>query len=253
MEISKTLLFADTYNVRIKKHPNGNILEILSCNRPIWSDGETHNKDFQKKKKRVKNQNTDVSSSIRRAKHKIYDYIICNDDLDLFVTLTLNQDCINRYDYKEIIRKLNCWLDNRVRRKGLKYILVPELHKDGAIHFHGFFNKSACKLTDSNHKYKDNRVIYNLEDWTLGFTTAIDAVGSRAKIGNYICKYITKQIDSGRIGGRYYLSGGNLATPFCEYISEDFCEFLADVDTFEIDNTNLLFKKVDYTQHIDNT
>ncbi|MFQ7854076.1 MAG: hypothetical protein ACLRIS_01925 [Flavonifractor plautii] len=55
---------------------------------------------------------------------------------------------MNRYDVREVTRHLNHWLDNQVRRKGLAYVLVPERHKDGAIHFHGFFN-DALEARDS--------------------------------------------------------------------------------------------------------
>ena len=56
------------------------------------------------------------------------------------VTLTLDQTQVDRYDMAAITRKLNAWLSNQVQRRGLIYVLVPERHKDGAIHFHGFFN-----------------------------------------------------------------------------------------------------------------
>ncbi len=62
--------------------------------------------------------------------------------------LTLDPARVNRYDVREVTRHLNHWLDNQVRRKGLAYVLVPERHKDGAIHFHGFFN-DALEARDS--------------------------------------------------------------------------------------------------------
>ena len=250
MDDIKNLFFADKYNCRIKSLPDGTIIEILLCNRPIWSDGELYHSEEKKKSKKYKSADRDVSSSVRRAKHKIYDYVVSNPDLDLYITLTLNKEQVDRYDYNSVIKKLNVWLDNRVRRKGLKYVLVPELHKDGAIHFHGFFNSSACKLVDSGHKYNDGRTIYNLSDFTLGFTAGIHTVGSRARIGNYICKYITKQVTSGKIGGRYYLSGGELSSPILSYDYKDFTESFKDVVPFEIENTNLVFKRLDLSSDV---
>lgn len=55
---------------------------------------------------------------------------------------------VDRYDASAVTRKLNSWLDNQVRRKGLAYVLVAERHKDGAVHFHGFFN-DALPVVDS--------------------------------------------------------------------------------------------------------
>ena len=68
--------------------------------------------------------------------------------VDIDDTLTLDPARVNRYDVREVTRHLNHWLDNQVRRKGLAYVLVPERHKDGAIHFHGFFN-DALEARDS--------------------------------------------------------------------------------------------------------
>ena len=236
---------ADEYNCRIKIAPNGDILEELVCSQKIFHPGgEIH----QPKKSKLKPSNNEVipseenvSRSIRRAKTSIYDYVICNDDLDLFVTLTLDKDNVNRYDYKEIIKKLNNWLDNHKRRNNLKYVLVPEHHKDGAIHFHGFFNSSSLRLVDSGHKTVKGQVIYNLPQFRFGFTTGIKTVGTRSKIANYICKYITKQSDN-KIGGRYYLHSNNLLSPTFDYCIKDFAT--SGGYEFDIPCTKLSFKKI---------
>ena len=236
---------AEEYNCRIKIAPNGDILEELVCSQKIFHPcGEIH----QHKKSKLKTSNKEVipseeniSRSIRRAKNSIYDYVICNDDLDLFVTLTLDKENVNRYDYNEIIKKLNNWLDNHKRRNGLKYVLVPEYHKDGAIHFHGFFNSSSLRLEDSGHKTVSGQIIYNLPQFRLGFTTGIITVGSRSKIANYICKYITKQTDN-KVGGRYYLHSNNLLTPTFDYCIKDFATSCGY--EFDIPCTKLSFKKI---------
>ena len=65
-----------------------------------------------------------------------------------FVTLTLDPARVNRYDVREVTRHLNHWLDNQVRRKGPGLRPGAGRHKDGAIHFHGFFN-DALEARDS--------------------------------------------------------------------------------------------------------
>ena len=72
---------------------------------------------------------------MRRARVKVRDYCL-STDMKYFCTFTLDQEKIDRYDIKEITRKLNRWRSNQVERKGIAYVLVPELHQDGAIHFH---------------------------------------------------------------------------------------------------------------------
>lgn len=57
------------------------------------------------------------------------------NDFRWFVTLTLAPDKVDRYDAGEVVRKLSQWCNNQVKRRGLKYVLVPERHKDGALHF----------------------------------------------------------------------------------------------------------------------
>ena len=161
----------------------------------------------------------------RRAIGKVYDYFNSNPDLNMFVTLTLSPQEVDRGNYAEVYKRLSTWLENRVRRNGMKYLLIPEYHADGEnIHFHGTFNESALELKKSGVKRR-GKVVYNIADFPLGFTTAIRISGEDAtvKVARYMLKYITKSFDSGeKIGGRYYLHGGKLALPRFEYANEPF-------------------------------
>ena len=148
-----------------------------------------------------------------RAKKELFRTAACNPDLSIFVTFTQSPQLVNdRYDYKEAVRRLGMWLDNRVRRRGLKYIMVPELHQDGAIHWHGLVTEAGVRLVDSGHRDRKGGIIYNVADWHFGFTTATK-VRDHAACCRYVSKYIVKQMGSGTIGGRYWLHGGNLAKP----------------------------------------
>lgn len=149
--------------------------------------------------------------SRRRAISKCRDLGTCNPDLSLFVTLTLDQTRVDRYDYDQIIGSMNDWLSNRVKRKGLKYLIVPELHKDGAIHFHGLFNDVLAR-TNSGVRHH-GKVVYNLPEWSLGFTTAQRITGDDCarKVTEYVLKYMTKSPE--KIGGRFYLHGGVFDKP----------------------------------------
>lgn len=161
--------------------------------------------------------------AIRRAKNQCFDYFMSNHDLDTFVTLTFDPGIVNSSSYDDVYNGcLRPWLSNRVQRRGLKYILIPEYHRDGEkIHFHAVMNSSALKLTEA--RYPNGRLIkrhgkqvYNVEDWSYGFTTAerIEGDSCHVKVCKYIFKYMGKQINLGaRIGGRYYLHGGDLKRP----------------------------------------
>lgn len=177
----------------------------------------------------------------RRAAARVRDLALAND-FTWFVTLTLDQDKVNRYDDAQVIRKLNQWLSNQVRRCGLRYVIVPERHKDGALHFHGFVNDvpgmehSGTWITPEGGRPRRPRSeaqrkawaaagndggyhpVYNWLRWTYGFTTAIRLHGEYSHAVAYVCKYVRKQASSGKTAGRWYYSGGELREPAVELL-----------------------------------
>lgn len=175
-----------------------------------------------------------LARSKRRALTAVRDYALSNS-FQYFVTLTLDAAKIDRYDYDSIISAMRIWCDNQVRRKGLKYILVPEHHKDGALHFHGFFpegvsvadsgtiippeggkpRKPRSRAQRAQWLQGGGHIVYNLPDWGYGYSTAISLYGSYHAAVAYVCKYISKA--PGKIGGRWYFSGGKLAKPDIQF------------------------------------
>jgi len=126
-----------------------------------------------------------------------------------------------------VTKALGQWCDNMVRRHGLRYILVPEQHKDGAFHFHGFMGGRGLVARDSGHKIA-GRTAYNLPQWTLGFSTAQPLYGEYAAAVAYCCKYIGKQ-NGERPLGRWYYSGGALDEPQKEYIEVNYVELVENL------------------------
>ena len=216
--------YAPRHEARIKLYPMGGY-EIMACNRPIFAEYPAKNPKQKKKKSNdglavpavaAKDPKTKTASdsggmdrAMRRARAKVRDIALSNK-FRWFVTLTLDKAKIDRYDKTAVVRTLNRWLDNRVRRDGLAYVLVPERHKDGAIHFHGLFT-DCLAYDDSGHTDSAGHPIYNLRDWTLGFSAAIEIYGDYPRAVSYVCKYIGKQGD--KVAGRWYYSGGKLAAP----------------------------------------
>lgn len=198
----------------------------------------------------------------RRAKMRAMDFILCNHDLDTFATLTFDPEKIQRDSWEKTYGAARTWLSNRVQRSGLKYIMVPEFHKDGdSIHFHAVMNASALDLIEA--RYPDSgrlikrrgqgevKQLYNLADWTCGWSSLerISGKGSRDKVAKYIFKYMGKQLGQ-RIGGRYFLHGGRLAAPVYRY-GEEIEEFLGDggqeTDRFSVDVTdNVVYTEVSF-------
>lgn len=178
--------------------------------------GEAKTKPKTREKGKV-SEGDDMARSMRRARANLRRLALAND-FRWFVTLTLDPAKIDRDDGKAVAKALGRWADNMVRRKGLKYVLVPELHKKGGIHFHGFFN-DAVMVVDSGHRDSAGHPVFNLPEWSLGFTTAIELYGEYPSAVGYVTKYIGKQ--GVRPMGRWYYSGGALKTPEKTYADLD--------------------------------
>lgn len=172
------------------------------------------------------NREENVRRSTRRALVNVFDLCVCNN-FDLFSTLTFAPDKVDRESYDETYKAFKIWLSNRVQRKGLKYVAVPEYHKDGhAIHFHMLSNRDPVELVDSGHK-AHGQIVYNIPSWQQGFSTSQIITGENAvdACSKYIAKYLTKS-NGNKVGGRYYLSGGDLIRP--TYVYGDTIDELVD-------------------------
>ena len=156
--------------------------------------------------------------SAARAKQNIYD--ICrNENWDWFVTLTLNPEKVDRYNYNECSKKVSQWLKNcRKKCPDLKYIIVPEMHDDGAFHFHGLLaNIENLVITCSGHKAKKTGdIIYNLDSYRFGWSTMTKVKNNDAVI-KYMTKYITKELIGMVKGKKKYWVSRNVERPKYEY------------------------------------
>ena len=134
-------------------------------------------------------------SSMSRTVSSIYEISRANT-WDYFVTFTFNRNLIDSSDYDLLSSKVSIWLNNLKKRYApdLKYLIVPELHKDGIhYHFHAVIaNVGNIRFVDSGVK-KKGHIIYNLDNWKFGFTTASKVLDS-GRISSYITKYITKDL-----------------------------------------------------------
>lgn len=221
------------HNGIVYSYPCGNIDIICGSNpifrEPGWevafgSEEEMRTKPAPREAGK-KSEGCDMERSMRRARAKLRRLALANG-FDYFVTLTLDPAKIDRYDGAAVTKALGRWCDNMVRRHGLRYILVPEQHKDGAFHFHGFMAGAGLKAVDSGVKW-DGRPVYNLPQWSLGFSTAQVLYGEYSAAVGYCCKYIGKQ-DGERPLGRWYYSGGALKEPNKTYWDLEYRTVLSD-------------------------
>lgn len=238
-------------NAIVYTYPTGDVDIICAAERmfapPGWEAAEDFSRTGReaprpaKREKGVKSEGDDMLRSMRRARAQLRRLALANS-FDYFVTLTLDPERIDRYDPASVTKALNQWCNNMVKRHGLRYVLVPEQHKDGAFHFHGFMGGAGLIAADSGVQW-DGRPVYNLPQWSLGFTTAQRLYGTYSAAVGYCCKYIGKQ-QGQRPLGRWYYSGGALAKPEKDYMTLDYRslaeQFGGEAVELEIPGTKLL-------------
>lgn len=146
---------------------------------------------------------------------------------EYFITLTFDSEKVNRYDFSEVMKKSKRWFNNQQQRfaPDLKFLYVPEMHKDGAFHIHGLIadcgnmkitdsgrvsiGGKAFKRTESNCSYP---TIYNLSGWNFGWSTAT-YVSDTKRVSSYITKYITKELCEVSKNKRRFYRSRNLTEP----------------------------------------
>ncbi len=165
-------------------------------------------------KRKLKEDEDSIQRSVRRTKSVIRDYTL-NNDFQLFVTFTFNPKKVDRYSFSHCAAKMQSWL-SRVRLASqqaddpFKYIVVPEFHKDGAIHFHALISGYPKPIKPTNVIMNSKRV-YNLPSFRYGFTNA-QKIDDGKDIYGYLTKYVTKDMPLVSNRKRYW-SSRNLEKP----------------------------------------
>ena len=98
---------------------------------------------------------TKLENNLSRAKSKVRELVLCNE-FEYFVTLLLSPRKIKRTDLKLAITRINRIISdmNKMRADRVTYVLIPEKHKDGAWHFHGFIHgltKNDIRINQNNY------------------------------------------------------------------------------------------------------
>lgn len=220
------------HNTKIKVYPDG-ATKIIYCSIPIFrerglelsdkqddllsgfyytpdpEDEITDSREEHLQKARERDRTNEL---IRRHRDRVRDIVLLND-FTHFLTITIDPEKIDSFDVNAVKKKLHKWLNNQVERKGLMYVLIPELHKSGRIHCHALVNdvfKLVPSVRDdgSVRQTSDGKTIYNCPEWRYGFTTAIPLDHNKWRLANYVTKYITKGSD--KIFGKYFWSSKNI-------------------------------------------
>lgn len=225
------------YNIKVKKYSKGNRIKVFD--KPVGHTSkkatksttisqvgdklykiDTETGEAEEVKPRTQEQiEHSIKSSMNRTKSKIYDYGMSNEWTH-FGTLTLDPKKIDRYDYELCTKTVRKWFNNIKYKyyKDMIYLLVPELHKDGAIHFHCLVGgndiekvKKALDLEFSG-QIRKGIPVNNANRYKLGFSD-FEIVRDSQRASNYITKYITKDLVTHTKNKKRYFVSQNCNVP----------------------------------------
>lgn len=149
-----------------------------------------------------------LERSVRRSRAVIRDLVVCNE-FELFATFTFSPKLYDRYNFNNLKLVMLRWLNNqrRAHSPGLQYLVIPELHKNGAIHFHALLKNYNGRLNPTGKiSPKGKNVVFNLPSFRGGFTTCSKIDQNLDAVGEYVSKYITKDMISVFNKNRYFCS-----------------------------------------------
>lgn len=193
-----------------------------------------------KKRKVRKSDETPIisDSSVRRTRQTIEDLCVCNQ-FDWFCTFTFDPKRVDSFNINKCRILMNHWTRNAKQRHSpdLKYLIVPELHESGRIHFHALLRGFNGQIKDA-HLSQNGRDVYNIKNWRFGFSTAVK-IDNIVAVSRYIRKYITKDmiIFSGK---KRFFCSQNLVRPtkssnknvdWLDGVPSDKVQFYADRDS----------------------
>ena len=180
------------------------IVYIKSAPKPL--------KNKSRRPKFEKNENSEnerFSNSISRSKSRIFELAMCNE-FNFFCTFTQDQNLRDRFDLKEFRKDFAQLVRNINRSRGenekIKYLLIPEQHKNGAWHMHGLL--AGLKETDLRKFTLSEKLPYRIRkqiekgveiyDWTryrkaFGYFTCTK-IEDKTACSKYITKYISKDL-----------------------------------------------------------
>lgn len=181
------------YNAKVENYNDKKIRMIKY--KDTKSKGYHAQKSTVRNNSIEKNQEQNQRAYAYKVKRRIYDYANSND-FAYFATFTFRDE----YDTNEKrFDEMYKWLQaesRRARRHGkeFKYIVVPELHESGLVHFHALFSDTFdLKLRTRigiNKRGNKKQYLY-IQNWKRGFTD-VSEIKDKEKCANYISKYITK-------------------------------------------------------------
>lgn len=218
-----------SYNARLYDYPTGQHVTLYNKAVSVGKKNEKLTKAYQNENRTSDEENHCIKVSLNKTKSTIYN-IARSNDWKWFVTLTISPDKADRSNYDEVVKKLQKFCNNLQQRTcpKLKYLIVPELHKDKTnYHFHGLLAEcDELEFVPSGKYDKNDRPIYNIPKWSYGFTTAT-LIDDTSRASSYITKYVTKESEQYlKNKHRYYTNRNTARTPPEKLVVGDIADFI---------------------------
>ena len=227
----------ESYNSRVLNYPTGQHVTVYSKTINKGNKKEELNKAYVNSERTKEAEEHSINVSVKHTKNQIYKIARANT-WQWFITLTFDRKQTDSSEYEIIVKRLSVFLNNLQKRKcpNLKYLIVPELHKDGKhYHFHGVLsNCDGLQFAYSGKDDNKGKPIFNVVNWKWGFTTAT-RVDSTERVSSYITKYITKDCAILLKNKKRYYCSHNIDLPDEEFFNideQDFRQTYMDRITF---------------------
>lgn len=182
------------YGIYTVKQVGEHLMKISYCTRVREAGWETVD-DVPEFAEKGSRHDVKLSSNLARAKSVVRELVLCNP-WDYWCTFTISPDRYDRYNLKAFFKDFSEFLHNYNRRckepEKVRYLLVPEQHKDGAWHLHGFLRGIRQKDLYTN---RFGYLTWKTYEGNFGFIS-MSPVEDIDRASSYILKYMTK--DSSR-------------------------------------------------------
>lgn len=200
---------------------SGNILELYSYEKEVRTgkDADRDNNNGRKgngkvsdwdifKEKQEKNRSDTLVKAKKNLRRLINSNVDRYGETTKFLTLTYAENVtdvkLSNYNFKKFVQRLNYKLSIK-----LKYSVVIEFQKRGAIHYH---------VVAYNLPYVPSDVLEDI--WGYGFIK-VNKIDHVDNVGAYITKYMTKDNDDPRLkGNKCYFSSRGLLEPVETIVDE---------------------------------
>jgi hypothetical protein len=235
----------------------GNYVEVLKYGKPISYGSLPQKRPVRYRGVRSKD-GVRTGMSLNRAKSHLRRLINANAwhwlkkngrrFIPIYLTLTFKDNVkdiktANR-EYSKFIQRLN--YEMGCKKSYLKYVVVIEFQKRGAVHYHMVF---------FNLPFTENLKEKFLDIWGKGFTK-YQKIKNVRNVGRYMTKYMTKDINDKRLyGQKCYFGSNNLKKPISTN-NQDLVEslFLLNLlpeylKTFEKDFESEFCESINYREY----